>query len=169
MLVKKGDNLILHEEDGSKTYCEVLMADHELFCIGTITVNKEDGSTSLSYEDISFYSNDETINTLAELHLELVKDEEPEESGMLVKKGDVLIRQNDDGSKTLHEVIVADDDLFCIGNGPMTYHESDKCRSLSYDKVWFYSNDKTVNTLDDLHLELIKGNLDFVKGELKGE
>ena len=63
---------------------------------------------------------------------------------MLVKNGDFLCRDNQ-----WYCVVCADEDCFVIGKA--TYDEAEKCRHINYAELEAYSNDETVNTLEELN------------------
>ena len=63
---------------------------------------------------------------------------------MLVKNGDFLHRNNQ-----WYGVVCADEDCFVIGKAH--YDEKEQCRHISYDGLEAYSNDETVNTLEELN------------------
>ena len=71
MLVKKGDVLV---RDGISY--EVVICDEELFVVGEMRYLKKEGCIRTNFEHLQAYSNDETINTLAQL--KFVKRIKPE-------------------------------------------------------------------------------------------
>ena len=62
---------------------------------------------------------------------------------MLVKKGDFLVRNEQE-----YKVVCADDEVFIIGK--VTYYPEESRISTSYENLEAYSNDESVNTLQDL-------------------
>ncbi len=63
---------------------------------------------------------------------------------MLVKNGDYICRNNQ-----WYGVVCADENCFVIGKA--SYDETEKCRHISYENLEAYSNDETVNTLEELN------------------
>lgn len=71
---------------------------------------------------------------------------------MLVKKGEVIVR---DGIP--YEVIVCDDQYFVVGE--MRYLKDEGCIRTDFEKLEAYSNDETVNALEQLNFsKTIKAN-----------
>ena len=62
MLVKKGEIIVRN----GIPY-EVIVCDEQYFVIGEICYIKKEGCMRTSFERVEVYSNDETVNTLAEL------------------------------------------------------------------------------------------------------
>jgi hypothetical protein len=63
MLVKKGDILV---RDG---ICyEVIVCDEQYFVVGEMRYLKKEGCIRTNFEHTQVYSNDESVNTLAQLH-----------------------------------------------------------------------------------------------------
>lgn len=63
MLVKKGDILV---RDG---LCyEVVLCDEQLFVVGEMRYIKKENTIRTNFEHLQAYSNDETVNTLAQLN-----------------------------------------------------------------------------------------------------
>lgn len=62
MLVKKGEVLI---QNGIPY--EVVLCDEQLFVVGEMRYLKKEGCIRTNFEHLRAYSNDETINSLAEL------------------------------------------------------------------------------------------------------
>ena len=63
---------------------------------------------------------------------------------MLVKRGEYLYRKG-----KWYGVVCADEDCFVIGKA--RYNKREQCRVISYKKLQAYSNDETVNTLEELN------------------
>lgn len=73
---------------------------------------------------------------------------------MLVKKGDYLIRDNGDDTGTILEVLIADDELFCVGE--VTGKVDDDGvphQHTDYINVAIYSNSETIGSLKDYGFE----------------
>lgn len=62
MLVKKGEIIVRN----GIPY-EVIVCDEEYFVVGEMTYIKSEGCIRTNFELLQAYSNDETVNTLAEL------------------------------------------------------------------------------------------------------
>lgn len=63
MLVKKGEVLVR----GGIPY-EVVVCDEQFFVVGEMRYIKKEGVIRTNFEHLQAYSNDETVNTLAELN-----------------------------------------------------------------------------------------------------
>ena len=73
---------------------------------------------------------------------------------MLVKKGDLLIREHEDNTATPYEVLLADDEFFCLGM--IEYDPETKETRTSFEYTEIYSNDKSINTLEQLGFAKVK-------------
>ena len=67
---------------------------------------------------------------------------------MLVFNDDCISRPDKDGTLQPVEIVCADENVFVIG--PVSYDENTKRCMTSYDHLEAYSNDKTINTLENL-------------------
>lgn len=67
-------------------------------------------------------------------------------SEQLVRTNDVLIR---DSKK--YEVVIADDNIFVIC--PILYDKKEKSYIVKYDKAEIYTNQSSINTLEELRFE----------------
>ena len=63
MVVKKGEIIV---RDGIPY--EVIVCDEQIFVIGPMHYDAEEGCITTDFEKLEAYSNDETVNTLAELN-----------------------------------------------------------------------------------------------------
>lgn len=70
----------------------------------------------------------------------------------LVQKEDTLARKIDDETLQPYEVVSADSQVFIIA--PISYDEEQECYMTDYGKLESYSNDPSVNSLEDLHFKL---------------
>lgn len=68
-------------------------------------------------------------------------------SDMLVFKEDAIARKNDDNTLTPYEVVCADENVFVIA--PITLNDDDSCTT-DYGELAAYSNERSINTLEDL-------------------
>lgn len=62
---------------------------------------------------------------------------------MLVETGEYLFRDEQP-----YQVVCADENCFVIGKS--RYDEKEQCRITSYENLEAYSNDETINTLEEL-------------------
>lgn len=70
---------------------------------------------------------------------------------MLVQKGEYLARDNGDNTATLFEVLLADDEYFCVGEVTAKIDEHGEAyQSTDYLNVAIYSNREEINSLEDL-------------------
>lgn len=67
---------------------------------------------------------------------------------MLVKKGETLIRPNGDDTATPYEVLLADDELFCVGE--ICYDEEAEEYYPSFVCTEVYTNDEHISDLKEL-------------------
>lgn len=63
---------------------------------------------------------------------------------MLVKKGDVLVRNG-----ICYEVVICDEQIFVVGE--MRYLKKENCISTNFERLQAYSNDESINTLTQLN------------------
>lgn len=76
---------------------------------------------------------------------------------MLVQKGEYLVRKNNDDTATLIEVLLADEELFCVGevtgikDNDGTVHQH-----TDYINVAIYSNKENIGNLKQYGLEKAK-------------
>jgi hypothetical protein len=68
---------------------------------------------------------------------------------MLVKTGDFIKRDEAE-----YEVIIADENLFVIGD--VRYDDIEGCCTTSYERLEAYSNIDSINTLEQLGFEKIQ-------------
>lgn len=68
---------------------------------------------------------------------------------MLVQKGEYIVKPCEDGETgVVYEVIMADDEFFCVGE--VTYNPDEDKFSTSFEGVEIYSNLEEINTLEEL-------------------
>ena len=70
---------------------------------------------------------------------------------MLVNKGDLLVRKHEGNTATPYEVILADDEYFCVGE--IVYDEAVGETILSFMDVQIYSNDESIGCLKEYGFE----------------
>lgn len=70
-----------------------------------------------------------------------------ENDNMLVSKEDCLARENGDNTLTPYEVVCADENVFVIA--PVSINDDDSCTT-DYEQLEAYSNDKSINSLENL-------------------
>ena len=70
MLVHKNEYLVRPNEDETAQIYRVVTADEEVFCAGKSVYDEKTECISTSYEDVEFYSNNESIGSLKEYGFE---------------------------------------------------------------------------------------------------
>ena len=66
---------------------------------------------------------------------------------MLAQKGEWLIRVNDDDTVTVYEVLMADNEFFCVGK--VCYDDDLKVTVTSRVKIELYCNNEVISCLKE--------------------
>lgn len=74
---------------------------------------------------------------------------------MLVFKEDCVIRADNENTAMPFEVVCADENVFVIA--PISYNEQDDICTTDYTRLEAFSNDKSINTLDQIGLIVVNG------------